>query len=362
MNLPVLEQLKASWLLLVSALQALVGGSESVVSFEWQQPLLLLLLPLPLLVYLFLRHRKKDVAALVLPGDFYLPTESAGGRLKGTKGWLITAFIAWILLVVASARPTWVGPPLDAPVSGRDLLMAIDISGSMRESDLYSGNNSYSRIDVVRQVASEFVGNRTGDRVGLIMFGSNAYVQTPLTFDHQTVAHFIREAVVGLAGRSTAIGDAIGLGVKRLRERPVDARVLLLLTDGANSAGVVDPLDAARVAAENNIRIHTIGVGSDSQQSILGMRFRTQASELDEKTLIKIAELTNGQYFRARDVAELRKIYALIDELEPVESEESNFRIQHELYMWPLGLSLLLSMLIVWLWQSRVDQRYEQSI
>ncbi len=355
------QQLQVSWQLLVSALSNFWSGStDDAISLEWVVPHVLWFIPLPLLVFWLLRHRRTALTALRLPVDLVLNTEASGERHGNRPGWLLLAFTGWLLLLMATARPTWVGPPLDTPVSGRDLLLAIDISGSMRENDLYQGNQSYSRIDVVRQVASEFVERRAGDRIGLIMFGSNAYVQAPLTLDHRTVAHFIREAVVGLAGRSTAIGDAIGLGVKRLRNRPVDSRIMLLLTDGSNSAGVVEPLDAARVAAQNNVKIHTIGVGADrEEQSLFGLRVRASASDLDEKTLIQVAETTGGQYFRARDVADLRRVYTLIDELEPIESEEENFRVRHELFMWPLGLALLLSMLMTILWHGRTALKSE---
>ena len=157
------------------------------------------------------------------------------------------------------------------------------------------------------------------------MFGSQAYVQTPLTFDHSTVQHFLSEATVGLAGRQTAIGDAIGLGVKRLRDRPQESRVLILLTDGANSAGVVDPVEAATVAAANGIRIHTIGVGADatSMQTRFGLNIKR--SELDEKTLQTISSTTGGRYFRARNVAELESIYDIIDQIEVIESDDQVF-------------------------------------
>jgi len=282
------------------ALPGAAGSPESLsVELEFLLPLAFFALPIPLLVALLFRVRAENQRALYLPATLdAIAGKGADSRVRAPRMAWLFALLAWCCLVFAAARPQWVGPPIGSPISGRDLMMCIDISGSMNESDLYSGNAAYTRIDVVRELASDFVQQRTGDRVGLIMFGSQAYVQTPLTFDHQTVAHFIREAQVGLAGRSTAIGDAIGLGVKRLRERPVESRVLVLLTDGANSAGVVDPLEAARVANESDIRIHTIGVGSErSGGSILGFPVPARRSELDETTLIKIAELTGGQYF-----------------------------------------------------------------
>lgn len=343
------------------------GGSSAAVELQFDWPWLLLALPLPLLVALLFRsqgQQSKNSQALLVPEHLHLSVgESTRHGARRLSGWWLLALIAWCCLVMAASRPHWIGPPVGTPVSGRDLMMSIDISGSMKEADLYSDNSSYTRIDVVREVASKFVEQRAGDRIGLIMFGSQAYVQTPLTFDHQTVAHFIREAHVGLAGRSTAIGDAIGLAVKRLRDRPVKSRVLLLLTDGANSAGAVDPLEAARIAAENDVRIHTIGVGAErGSQSVFGFQVPTQRSELDEKTLIKIAEVTGGQYFRARDVKELQRVYQLIDELEPVDSDVENFRLRRELFAWPLSIALLLATLIVWCRYARASRagRYSE--
>jgi len=341
-----IERVGDSWHLLVSAIRSLLVSGSSDVGVEWVFPWVLFLLPLPILVYLLFQNRSKSGSALRLPAGIQLATGSQTGSDGSVKRWWLSAFLIWALLLVASARPTWVGPPMDLPLSGRDLLLAIDISGSMNETDLYHGNRSYTRISVVREVAADFVEKRAGDRVGLIMFGSNAYVQTPLTTDHKTVAHFIREAEVGLAGRSTAIGDAIGLGIKRLRDRPVESRVLLLLTDGANSAGVVNPIDAAGVAAQNEIRIHTIGVGSEPRQTVFGFPSTVRASELDEETLLKVAEITGGEYFRARNVAELQRIYGLIDELEPAENDEDTYRVRHELLIWPLAIALLLSLLL----------------
>ena len=258
---------------------------------------------------------------------------------------MILLVLAWTALVAATARPQGFGEPIRSPLEGRDLMLGIDISGSMRESDLYAGNRRATRMEVVRVVARDFVERRAGDRVGLIMFGSEAYVQTPLTTDHETVGHFLDEATVGLAGRSTAIGDAIGLAVKRLRERAVESRVLILLTDGANSAGVVEPLEAARLAADSGIRIHTIGIGAErSEGSALERMLGARRAELDETTLAEVADVTGGSYFRARDAAELERIYAEIDALEPSARDGDAFRPLIERHAWPLGAALLLSL------------------
>jgi len=317
-------------------------------SIVWAWPWAFALLPLPLLVYWLAPARAtRDQRALRVP-DVARYTQLASADARGNQlDWLriVVIVLAWIALLTATARPQLYGDPMGVPVSGRDLMLCIDISGSMRETDLYAGNNRATRMAVVKQVARDFVARRTGDRIGLIMFGSQAYVQTPLTHDHETVQHFLGEATVGLAGRSTAIGDAIGLGVKRLRDRPDASRVLILLTDGENSAGVVDPVEAARLAADNNIRIHSIGVGSDPESSLLNVPFGTRRSELDETTLRAISDATGGQYFRARNQQELSNIYREIDRLEPTEREVNEFRPLSEKFAWPLGVALALTVL-----------------
>ncbi|MBX2824625.1 MAG: VWA domain-containing protein [Gammaproteobacteria bacterium] len=324
-------------------------------AFAW--PWILVLLPLPLLIWWIVpalsSTSRRALRVPSLERFNRLHSEARAGSMGNLRWWLV--LLAWCLLVVATARPQWLGEPISSAVSGRDLMLGIDISGSMAEEDLYAGGTPQTRMDVVRRVGRDFISRRTGDRIGLIMFGSQAYVQTPLTFDHKTVQHFLGEAVVGLAGRSTAIGDAIGLAVKRLRDRPQESRVLILLTDGANSAGVVEPMDAARVAAENAIRIHTIGVGAQPEDVRARFGFRVQRSELDEQTLKSIAELTGGRYFRARDARELEAIYQAIDQIEAIDMDDQLFRPLREMFTWPLALAilLLLSTAVHTLWKQR---------
>jgi len=314
----------------------------------WAMPWVVWLLPLPLVFYCLLpaRRQSRD-RALRVPdiGPYqsfsqHKGMESSQNLLRATL-----LILAWLTLLAATARPQSFGEPIGIPVTGRDLMLGIDISGSMREADLYAGNTRATRMAVVKQVAQDFVSRRAGDRVGLIMFGSQAYVQTPLTHDHETVQHFLDEAAVGLAGRSTAIGDAIGLAVKRLRDRPDASRVLILLTDGENSAGVIEPVAAARLAATSGIRIHTIGVGSDVREGVFNVPFGNQRSELDEATLRAISSETGGQYFRARNQQELASIYREIDRLEPTTLDAEEFRPLRELFVWPLSASLLLTLL-----------------
>lgn len=253
--------------------------------------------------------------------------------------------IIWLALLLAAARPQWSGEPVGLPTSGRDLMLAVDLSGSMKIPDFSVNGHEVTRLEVVKAAAGEFIARRTGDRVGLIVFGSQAYVQTPLTFDRDTVNSMLMETEIGLAGQETAIGDAIGLAVKRLKEQPAGSRVLVLLTDGANTAGEVSPTQAAALAEEQGIRIYAIGVGADRMEvpSFFGTQTVNPSRDLDEDTLRHLAQRTGGLYLRAKDTEGLRRVYEALDRLEPATTETELFRPTTELYIWPLGLALALS-------------------
>jgi Ca-activated chloride channel family protein len=330
---------------------------------EWLWPWMLLALPAPWLAYRLLPAASSSEPALRAPffSDWQqLQDESAGPRRTGKRLPLVLLALTWLLLLLAAARPVWVGEAIELPDSGRDLMLAVDISGSMRIEDMQIGRVIARRVDAVKQVASEFIERRRGDRLGLILFGSNAYVQSPLSFDTTTVTRFLNEAQIGFAGQETAIGDAIGLAVKRLRERPAESRVLILLTDGQDTASTVKPLEAAKLAAETGIRIHTIGIGADEMTlpglfgSSFGRRQVNPSAELDEESLQNIAALTGGRYFRARNPQELADIYQLLDQLEPVEQETTLYRPRQALGYLPLLGALGLSFaLALWQWQRR---------
>jgi len=257
-------------------------------------------------------------------------------------------FFGWFLLVMAAARPQWVGEETELPETGRNLILAVDVSGSMEIADMEDGHTN--RMDVVKQVAGDFIRRREGDRIGLILFGSEAYLQTPLTFDHVTVANLLQDTVIGIAGRETAIGDAIGMAIKHLKhlQHSAEKAVLILLTDGANNAGHVQPRRAAELAVQQGLRIYTIGVGGEARemQSFLGMRMVNPAADLDEETLQTIAELTGGRYFRATDRDTLQDIYRQLDQLEPTQEGDRVIRPTAELFIWPLGIGLVLSFLL----------------
>ena len=257
-------------------------------------------------------------------------------------------------MIAAVARPQWVGEMVSLPTTGRDLMLAIDISGSMATEDMQVNNEYVDRLSVVKAVISQFLDARKGDRVGLVLFGTNAYVQAPLTFDLKSVKKLMIEAPVGIAGGKTAIGDAIGLTVKRLRERQNEEKVVILLTDGANNVGEIPPIKAAELASVAGIKIYTIGVGAEEMRvpSLFGSlagRTTNPSADLDEETLSKIAEATQGRYFRAKDTNTLAQIYELIDKLEPIEQEPETYRPFQVLYYWPLGISLclFLSLLLI---------------
>jgi Ca-activated chloride channel family protein len=323
-------------------MDGLIPGVELELAWSW----LLLALPLPWLVRLGL-PRARVAAPMAVRVPFYrLLSTHQGQRVAAPRRWTpLLALLAWLLLVLAAARPQWLGEPIALPMAGRDLMLAVDISGSMTEEDMVVGGQVVDRLTAVKAVAGDFIERREGDRVGLILFGQQAYMQTPLTFDRSTARTLLFESAVGLAGRETAIGDAIGLAVKRLRDQPAEERVLVLLTDGANTAGSIAPLKAAELASDTGVRIYTIGVGSDPRAGFGAFGLSMGRNPIDEATLSAIAERTGGRYFRARDVRELQGIYAALDELEPVESDQQTFRPVNELFAWPLGLALLLSAL-----------------
>ena len=309
-------------------------------------PWLLLLAPLPWLLRMILpASTSSDVQSLRVPWFKAVAGKQAGWM---RRPWLaLVAALIWLLLVIAASRPQWIGEIESVPVTGRDLLLAVDISGSMDTQDMILNRTAVNRLKVVKKVAGEFIKRRHGDRVGLILFGSRAYLQTPLTFDTETTATLLDESEIGLAGRETAIGDAIGLAVKRLRDDAAADRVLVLLTDGANTSGEVEPLQAAEFAARDGLTVYTVGVGADEMmvQDFFGSRVVNPSADLDEDTLRTIAERTGGRYFRARDAVSLEKIYEILDELEPVESDVEIIRPIDELFFWPLSVAYVLALL-----------------
>ena len=342
-------------------------------------PWALIALPLPFIFRLLLpRARQTNDAALRVPHlSDYKTDDSSSFSHSGSRWPLLLYTLAWVCLVLAAARPQWTGEAIEVPVSGRDLMLAIDISKSMDQPIRHNTLRSVSRITATKAVASAFIEKRVGDRIGLILFGDQAYVQAPLTFDRTTVDILLQEAFTGLAGQATAIGDAIGLAVKRLTQQQrekqkldrnrlknknvattgniqrniSDDRVLILLTDGVSNRGEITPLKAAELAAKKGLKIYTIGIGSRGTR------------ELDEATLRAIAKITGGRYFRAYNTRDLQQIYALLDKLEPVEKDVKSYRPIKALFYVPLTASFIFASLLALflyapqLWQTIFSSR-----
>jgi Ca-activated chloride channel family protein len=317
-------------------------------------PWMAVLLPLPWVMYRYRSAAEPGGMAIFLPFAATLD-RPLGGAPTAARLRQALFVLLWLLLVLAAMRPQWLGDPLPAPTTGRRVILAVDISGSMNTRDMA---NNASRLQVVQQVAGQFIDGRQGDQVGLILFGTQPYVQAPLTPDLATVHRFLDEALVGFAGTETAIGDAIGLAIKRLRAEAAngattkgegDHTILILLTDGESNAGTLQPLQAARFAAEAGLRIYTIGVGAAARVGFFGSMGN---NDLDEDTLKAIAKITGGQYFRATDANALQSVYAQIEKLEPVAGRDQWLRPTDEWFSYPLALALLLSVPAVW-WGAR---------
>lgn len=318
--------------------------------FEFSWPWLWLLLPIPLL----LRSSKRPSAATLYFAPLArvgvttpIPQGLGASRIRQALLWLI-----WLLLLCGAAAPKWLGEPVSLPQQGRDMMLAVDLSGSMNINDMMIEGQAYNRLDAVKYVLSQFIDKRQGDRLGLVLFADAAYQQTPLTFDRKTVQLMLDEAVLGLVGQRTAIGEAIGLSVKRFNTYTSSNKVLILLSDGANTAGNIQPREALKLAKAAGVKIYTVGVGAEQmiQQGIFGPQVVNPSDDLDEKLLTELATETGGRYFRARDLTELAEIYQLLDQLEPIERDPLTYRPQQSLLHWPLLLALLL-ICGHWLWQ-----------
>ncbi|MBD8514165.1 VWA domain-containing protein [Photobacterium sp. CAU 1568] len=314
--------------------------------FVWWWPLVLL--PLPWFIYRFTRPVQPE-AVITLP---VLPENLVK---KPVRRWQsILALLCWVSLLGALARPVWFGDPVQIQPEHRDMLLAVDLSGSMSIEDMVDGQgNTVDRLTAVKQVVTDFIGKRQGDRLGLVLFANHAYLQTPLTFDLNTVKQQLARTVLGLIGQSTAIGEGLGIAAKSFINSDAEQRVIILLSDGANTSGVINPMEAAKLAAENKVRIYTVGIGADEmvQRSFFGDRMVNPSQDLDEHALTQIAALTEGQYFRARNPQELASIYQSINDLEPVSTAQQTWRPREELFRFPLAGALLFSVLLAIRWR-----------
>jgi len=319
-------------------------------TFAW--PLAFLLLPLFWIAQYLPKAQKQNEAMLRVP---FLSRIQALNQ-KSTSAVIFPRFFkqflcisAWSLLILASANPQWLGDPLPIKQDGRNIMLAIDLSQSMEIPDLQRNNQMINRLQTVKEVAAHFIEKRQGDKLGLILFGSKAYLQTPLTFDRKTVHTMLDDATIGLAGARTAIGDAIALAVKKLSTENIKSRVLILLTDGSNNSGSIDPLEAATLAKDNQIKIYTVGIGASKMmmRGIFGKQMINPSADLDESLLKKIANMTQGQYFRAQDEKALGSILESINELEPISIDTKTARPVTALFYWPLAAALMFFLLLI---------------
>ncbi|MEN8227806.1 MAG: VWA domain-containing protein [Bacteroidota bacterium] len=309
-------------------LDQILAGQQLELGVPW----ILWLLPLPLLM-LLLPSVKYRAEALFVP--FFSEVlavkgekPSKGIRMAG-RNWfrIILMWLVWICLITALASPQLVGEPEKQIKTARNLLLNVDLSLSMDSRDWISADGERStRWDAVKEVMDEFIEMREGDRMGLVLFASQAYLQVPFTSDLQVVRSLLEESEIGLAGAKTVIGNAIGKAIELFEADSIEERVMVLVTDGEDSGSELPPLQAARMAALDSITIYTIGIGSLS----------SGAYELDETTLTSIAEATGGQYFRASDREGLREIYSLLDELEPIEYEDEDYIPRRLMFYYPL--------------------------
>ena len=315
-------------------------------------------MPLPLLIWQFWRkphgatdaYTHADRSTLLHPALGRLASTFVASRSlthAGSRLQILMLALLWVALVATLMQPQWLEPYTEVRTEGYDLMLAVDTSRSMEALDFTVDGRQVTRMAVIKGVLGRFIKARDGDRIGIVVFGSQAFVLSPMTLDIQAVHSQLDGIVSRMAGDGTAIGDAIGLGVKKLRERPEGSRVLILVTDGDNTEGSLPPQLAARLAAHEDIRIYTIGVGSKGLVPFIEDGRMTQVKmDIDEDLLTEVAAITGGAYFRATDTGALEKIYQQIDSLEKTQAESRSVMIPRPLFRWPLGLALLLLLVL----------------
>lgn len=311
--------------------------------FEFADLWVYLLLPLPLLAFWLLPPLKQRIEALLFPT--FAQAEQASGRRASQRAWIskrnawqwTLLYLTWFLVLTALASPRLVGEPQKKIKTARNFVIAADISFSMANPDWAVGEEQHqTRWEGVKYVLKEFIKQRQSDRLGLVFFGTNAYLQVPLTTDIEVVDYMLDQTDVGMAGQMTSIGKAIGYSMKIFEGDTIQQKVMLLITDGQDDGRGMLPLDAAKTAKLDSIRIYTIGIGEPSGSN----------SGLDEQTLKSIAEATGGKYFLAQDPAQLQEAYRTLNELEPVEYEADDKVPTTLLYKYPLGAAMILSLLL----------------
>ncbi len=304
---------------------------------ELAHPWALLLLPLPALMLLLPAYRESRDSVRVPFFDKLVRLseqrpEPGAMILRRDRAQRVLVVFMWLCLVLAAAKPQWIGPPVEQQKSGRDLMVAVDLSGSMEATDFtLPGGEAVDRLQAVKYVLAELANKRPSDRLGLIVFGSAAYLQAPFTDDHGVWSELLAQTEIGMAGQSTVFGDAIGLAIKLFLENDSDNRVLIILTDGNDTGSTVPPVDAAKVAATHNIRIYTVAIGDPAAVG---------EEALDLETIERVSEVTGGRAFQALDRAQLEAAYQTIGELEPELYETVSFRPKQSLHWVPVAVAV----------------------
>jgi len=323
--------------------------------FHFYWPWFAWLLPLPFLAYFLYRTKQRNdqrnAPEVYFPGLQRLrkafPVRHSGSSNSSNFMFLFLLSLSWIFLVLALMQPEKVNQYQRENNKGYDLMLAVDVSGSMQALDFSTQSKHVSRLDVVKEIVGKFVRERQGDRVGLVVFGEKAYLHVPLTLDTHSVSKMLNDTVPGMAGNATSIGDAIGVSVRTLRDRPEGSRILVLLTDGEDNASSIPPLEAAKLAKQYGIRIYAIGIGKSGPVPYpTQFGYQMVKVSMDEELLKSIANLTEAQYFHAEDHQALQSIYEKINALEKTESNQTIFLIRDPYYFYPLGLSMALLLLL----------------
>ena len=307
---------------------------------EFAYPLALLMIPLPLLAWWLLPPQRERVSALRVPFFAQIAaaagSEARAGAVILRRRWLqlLVATRVWLLLVAGLAKPEWVGEPIVRTEAARDIMLALDLSGSMDYYDFPGEDGTdISRFEAVQRVVDQFVAERESDRIGLVVFGTKAYLQLPFTRDLKTARALVDLMEVGMAGPKTALGDSIGLAINSFEASEIDDRLLILLTDGNDTASKMTPINAADIAALNGIEIHTIGIGDTDA---------TGEDRVDFDVLAAIASRTGGEFHNAEDEAALDAVYRRIDQTAAAEVRTQSWRPRESLVHWPAGLAVIL--------------------
>ena len=317
--------------------------------YQFLWPLVFLLLPLPFFVRRLLSPTSVSAQpsqALKVP--FFSRLEQLGVQSVPLRGAFHSFFwwIAWAFFVIAAARPVWLGAPVVLNKQAQNIVLSLDVSGSMEEEDFDLNGRRMTRLQMVKKLAKDFIDKRKGDNLGLVIFGSEAYSYAPLSPDTETLTELMDEIDIGIAGSQTAMGDALAMAVQSVMSVPENARIVILMSDGFANAGTIQMEEALQLAKTANVRVYTIGIGSDRQsiQNFLGFASLNPTLDLDEETLRQVANQTGGQYFRAKSTQDLREIYNIIDQMETTDAEELTVQPRKE-----MAYLCLLAGLVFWI-------------